>query len=263
MHGKPAVVTGPPRSRFSVDGAVVVITGASSGLGAHLVDVFASEGAKVVAAARRRERLDDLVARTGGTVLPVAADVTSEVDRVRLVESARAAFGPIDVLVNNAGAIGAVVPAEREDPGLIERTLAVNLVAPARLAALAYDDMKTRGGSIVGISSISAMVGIGRIPQAAYAASKAGLVGLTRELAVQWARDRIRVNVVAAGFFESELTAPMYATEKLARWVESNTPLPSKGSPGDFAGAVLLLASPAGAYITGQTIVVDGGWTAR
>jgi NAD(P)-dependent dehydrogenase (short-subunit alcohol dehydrogenase family) len=124
--------------------------------------------------------------------------------------------------------------------------------------------MKAIGrGSIVNISSISGHVGVPGIPQASYAASKLGLSGLTAELAVQWARHSIRVNTVAPGFFRSEITAELYDSEKGQAWLRRNTPLPYDGRAIDFAGAVLWLASDAGRYVTGQTIVIDGGWTAR
>ena len=116
---------------------------------------------------------------------------------------------------------------------------------------------------MINVSSISGIVGIPGIPQASYAASKAGLSGLTVELAVQWAADRIRVNTVAPGFFRSEITEPLYDGERGQAWLQRNTPLPDEGTPDDLVGAVLWLAGDAGRYVTGQTIVVDGGWTAR
>ena len=118
-------------------------------------------------------------------------------------------------------------------------------------------------GAIVNVSSISGQVGIPGIPQASYAAAKAGLSGLTSELAVQWARHAIRVNTVAPGFFRSEITEGMYDDERSRAWLRRNTPLPNDGTVDDFVGAVLWLATDAGRFVTGQTIVVDGGWTAR
>jgi NAD(P)-dependent dehydrogenase (short-subunit alcohol dehydrogenase family) len=124
--------------------------------------------------------------------------------------------------------------------------------------------MRSEGrGAIVNVSSISGQVGIPGIPQASYAASKAGLSGLTSELAIQWARHSIRVNTVAPGFFRSEITEALYTDERSRDWLRRNTPLPIEGSVEDFVGAVLWLVSDAGRYVTGQTIVVDGGWTAR
>ena len=118
-------------------------------------------------------------------------------------------------------------------------------------------------GAIVNISSISGLVGIPGIPQASYAATKAGLSGLTAELAVQWGRHSIRVNTVAPGFFRSEITESLYDDERGGAWLRRNTPLPYEGRAEDLVGAVLWLVSDAGRYVTGQTIVVDGGWTAR
>jgi hypothetical protein len=124
--------------------------------------------------------------------------------------------------------------------------------------------MRTVGrGTIVNISSISGHVGIQGIPQASYAAAKTGLSGLTRELAVQWARHSIRVNTVAPGFFRSEITAASYDDPSQVEWLRSRTPLPIDGSPEDCVGAVQWLVSDAGRYTTGQTIIVDGGWTVR
>ena len=154
--------------------------------------------------------------------------------------------------------------AEDEPVDAIRATMDLNLVAPLRLSQQVFPHMRTLGrGTIVNISSISGRVGIPGIPQASYAASKAGLSGLTAELAVQWARHSIRVNTVAPGFFRSEITGPLYESERAAAYLRRNTPLPKEGTAEDIVGAVAWLASDAGSYVTGQTIVVDGGWTAR
>ncbi len=175
-----------------------------------------------------------------------------------------AALGGPEILVNAAGALLTREPAEREPLAAIRQTLDLNLVAPFRLAQDVFPHMVAAGrGSIVNVSSISGRVGVPGIPQASYAASKLGLSGLTAELAVQWARYSIRVNTVAPGFFRSEITDAMYDDERSQAWLRRNTPLPADGSAGDFTGAVLWLASDAGSYVTGQTIVIDGGWTAR
>jgi NAD(P)-dependent dehydrogenase (short-subunit alcohol dehydrogenase family) len=157
-----------------------------------------------------------------------------------------------------------VQAAEHESADAIARTFALNLTAPLRLSQLVFPHMRDRGrGSIVNISSISGRVGVPGIPQASYAASKSGLSGLTAELAVQWARHAIRVNTLAPGFFRSEITDGMYTEERTHQWLQRNTPLPGDGSVEDHLGAVLWLVSDAGRYTTGQTVVVDGGWTAR
>jgi NAD(P)-dependent dehydrogenase (short-subunit alcohol dehydrogenase family) len=225
--------------------------------------VLAAAGARVAATARRIDRLQQLASEVEG-VVPIPCDISSDDGLQQLVQEAREQLGPIGVLVNNAGIVGGRTPAEHVERGSVEATLAVNLVAPIRLSALVFPDMRELGGgSIVNVSSISGLVGIGAIPQVSYVASKTGLVGATRELALQWAPYGIRVNVIAPGFFESEMTSRTFSTPELTRWVESNTPLPRHGQVGDFAGALLLLASDAGRFITGQALVVDGGWTAR
>ncbi|HVW44537.1 MAG TPA: SDR family oxidoreductase [Amycolatopsis sp.] len=256
-------MTPAPAELFTLHDRVALVTGASSGLGEHLTRTLAAAGAKVAAVARRLDRLEKLAAEVPG-VLPVACDITSEDDLRSLVGTVRDKLGPVDVLVNNAGVVGEIAQAQDEDPAVFRHVLEVNLTAPARLAGLVLPDMRERGaGSIIGIGSISGLVGIGKLPQASYAASKSGLIGLTRELALQWARYGVRVNAIAAGYFESEMTQPLYEEPELAKWVRGNTPLRRRGHPQDFAGALLLLASDAGGYMTGHTLVVDGGWTAR
>lgn len=256
-------MTAEPSELFSMDGRIAIVTGASSGLGEQLTRTLACAGARVVAAARRVDRLEKLAADISG-VVPIACDITAESELRSLVSTTRRELGPVDVLVNNAGIVGDIVAAHEEDPAMFRQVLDVNLAAPARLASLVFPDMRRKGaGSVINISSISGLVGIGKLPQAAYVASKAGLVGLTRELALQWARHGVRVNAIAAGYFQSDMTKQLYADAKLGEWVDRNTPLPHRGAPRDFAGALLLLASDAGSYITGHTLVVDGGWTAR
>jgi NAD(P)-dependent dehydrogenase (short-subunit alcohol dehydrogenase family) len=175
-----------------------------------------------------------------------------------------AELGAPEILVNAAGNIFTHERAENEPAEAIGQTLALNLVAPLRLSQQVFPHMLAAGrGAIVNVSSIGGIVGVPSIPQASYAASKAGLSGLAVELAVQWARHRIRVNTVAPGFFRSEITDGLYGTERGQDWLRRNTPLPDDGTPEDLVGAVLWLVGDAGRYVTGQTIVVDGGWTAR
>jgi NAD(P)-dependent dehydrogenase (short-subunit alcohol dehydrogenase family) len=256
----------PPRpdafELFDLDGRVAVVTGASSGLGAAAARALAAAGATVAVVARRRDRLDALADETGGAAF--ACDLLAGDDVDRLVPAIADDVGPPSILVNAAGAIIGGNRAEDEPVDAIRQTLELNLVAPFRLAQAVFPHLRdTGGGAIVNISSISAKVGVPGIPQASYAASKAALSGLTTELAVQWARHSIRVNTVAPGFFRSEITDELYDGERGADWLRRNTPLPVEGRVEDFVGAVLWLVSDAGRYVTGQTIVVDGGWTAR
>ena len=247
---------------FDLKGRVAIVTGASSGLGAAVARTLARFGARVAVVARRRDRLQELAEEIDG--LAVTADL-SELERVGAIAEATAAgLGPPEILVNAAGTMFTEERAEAEPLPAIRSTLELNLAAPLLLSQAVFEHMRAVGrGSIVNISSISGRVGIPGIPQASYAASKAGLSGLTAELAVQWARHSIRVNTVAPGFFRSEITAPLYDNERPREYLRRNTPLPRHGTPEDVVGAVAWLAGDAAGYVTGQTIVVDGGWTAR
>ncbi|MFL6206465.1 MAG: SDR family NAD(P)-dependent oxidoreductase [Acidimicrobiales bacterium] len=248
--------------RFELDGRVAVVTGASSGLGEGIARALGSVGARVAVVARRRDRLEALAGDIGGLAVP--CDLL-DVDAVRQVVPAVAAeLGPPEILVNAAGSRFSRERAEGEALDDIRRTLDLNLVAPMVLAQAVHPHMLAAGrGSIVHVSSIGGRVGVPGIPQASYAAAKMGLSGLTAELAVQWAEHSIRVNTVAPGFFRSEITDELYDDDRGHAWLRKHTPLPTDGAVDDVVGAVLWLASDAGRYVTGQTIVVDGGWTAR
>jgi NAD(P)-dependent dehydrogenase (short-subunit alcohol dehydrogenase family) len=251
-----------PGDLFDLRGAVAIVTGASSGLGAALARTLAGAGGRVAAVARREDRLAALAGEVGGEAF--ACDLSDGDALDRLVPRVAERLGPPTILVNAAGALAGVHQAEDEPLADVRRTLDLNLVAPFRLSQAVFPHLVAAGGgAIVNISSISGHVGIPGIPQASYAASKAGLSGLTCELAVQWARHRIRVNTVAPGFFRSEITADLFDGESGQAWLRRNTPLPDDGRPEDVVGAVLWLVSDAGRYTTGQTVVVDGGWTAR
>ncbi|MFT7840659.1 SDR family oxidoreductase [Saccharothrix sp. BKS2] len=243
--------------RFRLDGQVAIVTGASSGLGVAFAKGLAEAGADVVLAARRADRLQDtaaLVEGAGRRALVVPADVARPED-CREVARAAAAFGRVSVLVNNAG-VASAVPASRETPEQFRGVVEVNLNGAYWMAQAAAAVM-TGGGSIVNVSSVLGLVS-GGLPQAAYSASKAGLLGLTRDLAAQWTgRKGIRVNAIAPGYFASEMTDDYpegYLDAHLAR-----LPLGRIGDPEELAAAVVFLASPAGGYTTGATFVVDGG----
>lgn len=247
---------------FVLDGRVAIVTGASSGLGAAVARTLAGAGATVAVVARRRERLEPLAAEIDGHA--VACDLLDPDQVERVVPDVVTALGPPEIVVNAAGTIFGESPAEDESAENIEATLRLNLVAPFRLAQAAFPHMVELGrGSVVQISSVSGQVGIPGIPQASYAASKTGLSGLTAELAVQWARHRIRVNTIAPGFFRSEVTEPLFESERGLAWLHRTQLLPDEGTAEDIVGSVLWLASDAGRFVTGQTICVDGGWTAR
>lgn len=247
---------------FGLDGRVAIVTGASSGLGAAVARALASFGARVAVVGRRQDRLAELAKATDG--IAVTCDL-SDFDRIgSVVPAVVERLGQPEILVNAAGNMFTTERAESEPLDAARRTMDLNLLAPFLLAQAVFPHMCAVGrGTIVNISSISGRVGIPGIPQASYAASKAGLSGLTAELAVQWARHSIRVNTVAPGFFSSEMTGQLYESERAVEYLRRNTPLPKEGTADDIVGAVLWLAGDAGSYVTGQTVAVDGGWTAR
>jgi NAD(P)-dependent dehydrogenase (short-subunit alcohol dehydrogenase family) len=245
---------------FRLDGKVAIVTGASSGLGVAFAQALAEAGADVVLGARRVDRLEEtaqLVRDAGRRVLTVATDVADPAQCQALVDATMAEFGQVDVLVNNAG-IGTAVPATRETPDQFRSVIDINL-SGCYWMAQACGRVMAPGSSIINISSVLALTTAG-LPQAAYAASKAGLIGLTRDLANQWTgRKGIRVNAIAPGFFDSEMTRqypPGYLDAMAPR-----IPAGRKGDPRELAAAVIFLAAPAGGYVTGQTIPVDGGLT--
>jgi NAD(P)-dependent dehydrogenase (short-subunit alcohol dehydrogenase family) len=251
-----------PAELFDLTGRVAVVTGASSGLGEGFARALAGAGATVFAAARRIDRLRSLAEEVPG-VVPVACDVTVPDDRAELVRRALAEGGGIDVLVNNAGRPGPPA-AETDTPEVFDSLLELNLSAGFHLAvAVAATVPEGRALSIVNVSSVVGLVSTAPIGGASYAASKAGVLGLTRELAGQWGRRGIRVNAVVPGWFDTEMTDGLFTNEKSANWVRRNTMLGRGGRTGEVDGALLFLASDASSYVTGHTLVVDGGWTAR
>jgi NAD(P)-dependent dehydrogenase (short-subunit alcohol dehydrogenase family) len=250
-----------PFAPFRLDGKVAIVTGASSGLGARFARVLHAAGAEVVVAARRADRLEEVRADLDGA-LAVSCDVTDDGDCARLVDIAIAERGRLDILVNNAGT-GVAAPAESEDPAAFRDTLAVNLTAAYVLSQIAGRRFLEQGsGVIVNVASVLGLVSAGQIPFPSYAASKGGLVQLTRELAGQWARRGVRVNALAPGWFASEMTADMFADESSMAWVRRKAPMGRAGEPHELDGALLFLASDASSYLTGQVLAVDGGWTA-
>jgi NAD(P)-dependent dehydrogenase (short-subunit alcohol dehydrogenase family) len=255
-----------PTRIFRLDGRTVVVTGASSGLGSRFAQVIAGAGATVVIAARRRARLDALAAELrsqGGKAVAVECDVTVDSAVEELVAVAVESTGRLDVLVNAAG-IAPPEDEEVESPDLFRKVMAVNTVglyACSRAAAAVM--LGREGGSIVNVASISGLVAGDGPDTPSYAASKGAVVNLTRELAVRWAPHGVRVNAVAPGWFPSEMTAETLSTEAGREFVEARTPLGRPGDPSELDGALLFLASDASSYVTGHTLVVDGGWTAR
>jgi NAD(P)-dependent dehydrogenase (short-subunit alcohol dehydrogenase family) len=245
---------------FSLDGKVAIVTGASSGLGVAFAQAFAEAGADVVLGARRVDRLADtaaLVEAAGRRAIAVETDVASPEACQHLVDTAMDTFGHVDVLVNNAG-IGTAYPATHEKPEDFRQVIDVNLNGCYWMAQACGRVMQP-GSSVINISSVLGITTAG-LPQAAYASSKAGLIGLTRDLAQQWTgRKGIRVNAIAPGFFESEMT-DQYPDGYLDM-MQIRIPSGRKGDERELAATVVFLASSAAGYITGQTLPVDGGMT--
>ncbi|GAA1918519.1 SDR family NAD(P)-dependent oxidoreductase [Nocardioides marmoribigeumensis] len=250
----------PLADLFRLDGRVALVTGASSGLGVFFAETLAEAGADVVLGARRVDRLEETKAKVealGRRAVAVQTDVTRPEDCTAMVAAAMEQLGRVDVLVNNAG-IGTAVPATKETPEQFSSVVEINLHGTYWMAQAAARVMQP-GSSIVNISSVLGLTTAG-LPQAAYSASKAAVIGLTRDLAQQWTgRKGIRVNALAPGWFESEMTdsyQPGYLEQMLQR-----VPMGRVGDPRELAATLVWLAGPAGGYVTGQTIAVDGGVT--
>lgn len=248
-----------PLGLFRLDGKVAVVTGASSGIGARIARVLDALGAAVVVAARRTERIESLAASLArGTAL--TCDVSDSGASAALVDATVERHGRVDVVIANAG-ITATVPALRETVEGFADIVTIDLVAPYELAQAAARHMREakQGGSIINVASASAVYSTSLLPQAGYVSAKTGLVGLTRELALQWARYDIRVNALCPGMFPSEMTAELVGSEELRSAFEQLVPLKRIGQPHELDGAIAYLASPASSYVTGAALLVDGG----
>jgi len=245
--------------RFRLDGRVVIVTGASSGLGVAFARGFAEAGADIVIGARRLDMLEEtrrLVEETGRRCLAVATDVAVPEQCQALVDAAVAEFGHVDILINNAG-VGTAVPALRETPEQFRHVIDVNLHGTFWMAQACARVMRP-GSAIVNIGSVLGETTAG-LPQAAYSASKAAVAGLTRDLAQQWTSRRgIRVNCLEPGFFHSEMTE-QYPPGYLDRVMEQRVLMKRAGEPIELVTTAVFLASDAGSYISGAVLAVDGG----
>lgn len=247
----------------SLDGRVAIVTGASGGLGERFARVLHGAGATVVVGARRERALEALATELGPRIVPVRCDVTSEQDCDTLVAAAVEAGGRVDVLVNNAG-IGDVVAAEDESIDFFRQVVEVNLVGLFTMSQRAGRVMLGQSsGSIINIASALGSVASTPITQAGYCASKGGVINLTRELSAQWSRRGVRVNAIAPGWFQSEMTAEMIDDPRGHGYIVKNTPVGRFGETHELDGALLFLAGDQSTYVVGHTLTVDGGWTIR
>jgi NAD(P)-dependent dehydrogenase (short-subunit alcohol dehydrogenase family) len=250
---------------FDVGGKVAIVTGASSGLGVTFAETLAEFGAKVVVSARRMEKLNDVVTRiedAGGTASPFQCDVSKEDDMIALIQHCVKTYGGLDIMVNNAG-VASMSPAVDMTLEEWNKVLSVNLTGVflgARHAAKEMIKENRKWGKIINISSIYGVVG-DVFPASPYYATKAAVINLTRDLAVEWAPHKINVNAIAPGFFPSEMTEGIFKDPTYFGYITNQTPLGRVGEPRDLKGVLLFLCSRSSDYITGQTIFVDGGWT--
>ena len=252
----------PPSALFDLTGRVVLVTGASSGLGLRFAQAAHAAGADVVVCARRIDQLREAVGSLD-RALALQCDIGVESDIEQLAAEVLQRYGRVDVLVNNAGT-HYLSPAETEPLAEFRRVVDVNLVGLFSLTQKVAVSMLDAGrGSIINIASTLGLVASAPNNQASYCATKGAVINLTRELAVQWASRGVRVNCIAPGVFPSELTEFMLGDEPSMKWLRRNTPMRRPGAQDELDGAMIFLASDASSFITGHTLTVDGGWTAR
>jgi len=249
------------RELFDLSGRVAIVTGGSRGLGREMAEGLAEAGAALMLCARRNEWLTPTVAEMracGSKVEGLVCDVSRSDQVQAVVDRTIEVYGRVDILVNNAG-VSWGAAAEEMPLDKWQKVIDINLTGAFLFSQAAGREMLTRQyGRIVNVASVAGLQAFVHPPHyAAYAASKAGLMGLTRELAASWGRQGIRVNAIAPGFFHSRLADPII--DLVEPDIQSSSPIPRVGEPGELKGVVVFLASDASNYITGQVVVVDGG----
>jgi len=250
---------------FNLNGKVAIVTGSSRGIGRSIAVQLAKAGARVVISSRKLAACEDVVMTIrdgGGEAMAIAANISDKAQVEALVAQTRAAWGGIDIMVCNAATNPYYGPMTGMSDEVFDKIMRNNVLSNAWLCNLAYPDMKAKkDGAIVIVSSIGGLHGSPVI--GAYNISKAADMQLARNLAVEWGPDNIRVNCIAPGLIRTDFAKALHANPVLKAKVEGETPLRRIGEPDDIGGIAVLLASAAGRYITGQTIVADGGMMIR
>jgi NAD(P)-dependent dehydrogenase (short-subunit alcohol dehydrogenase family) len=246
---------------ITLEGKVAIVTGASRGIGEAIARSFAANGAKVVLAARKLEGLEAVAASIGPSARAVAAHTGRESDCVALIQAAIAAFGKVDVLVNNAATNPFFGPLVDADEGAWDKTFEVNLKGYFWTTREVVKHLRSRGapGSIIHVASVAGLMA--SPAQGVYAMTKAAVLSMTKTLAYELAGDKIRVNAIAPGFVDTRFAAAVLKNEVLLDEVMKITPMKRYAQPDEIAGGALYLASDSASYLTGQALVIDGGMT--
>jgi NAD(P)-dependent dehydrogenase (short-subunit alcohol dehydrogenase family) len=249
---------------FSLAGKIAIVTGSTRGIGRAIAEAFAGAGATVVVTGRSpdlAERVAAEVAHGGGMSMAVAADISNSADVERLIRTTVERFGRVDILVNNAAVSPFFKKAESVTEDEWNEVIQVNLTGTFLCAQAAGRVMiEQKSGRIINISSVGGQVALPRL--VAYCAAKGGIEQLTRVLAVEWAQHNVLVNAIAPGYVETDLTRGLRENPKLQETIVRRTPLGRLAKVEEIVGAAIYLASDAASYVTGQTLYVDGGWTA-
>lgn len=249
---------------FDLTGKRAIVTGASRGIGRAIAIGYAAAGADVFAVSRSQADLDETVAQTAdapGTCTAYSTDLRDPVSIDQVVENAIETLGGVDILVNNAGD-DHDSPIEETDLDTFDRVVDLNLRSCWLLAkALSPQLTDGSGGKVINIASVLGLVGVR--DDSAYIASKHGVIGLTRGLALEWARKGVQVNAICPGFIRTEMTKNVFENEDILKWVKRNTPMGRTAETEELVGPAVFLASTASDFMTGQALVIDGGWTAQ
>lgn len=251
------------KNYFSVEGKNAIVTGASSGLGRQFALCLAEQGANVCICARRVDRLEEVkkeIEALGARCLAVPCDVSDQDSVRKMAKAAEDAFGRIDILINNAGT-GFSAPAVEADDGSWEKTIDTNVNGVFYCCREVGKIMLRQNyGKIVNIGSFHCVVTMNGVPRSAYSASKGAVLMMSKALASEWAKHNITVNVLGPGYFASEM-ADKVTNQAYEDGIKNGCPMGRRGNPGELNGTMLYLASDASSYVTGQLVLVDGGWT--